>query len=916
MLIPHRLPRHRFFGTFFCVLLVLTAWGCQSSAAKFDKLLSQGLYLQARQVLEDSGAGAVPTAKVADKDLDARMRFADSVQEDCRKKLQQMEERGKCKAALLAAEKSLSLCPWSDYLKAEEQRLTDVSRELSTLRRRWVISREKEGEPEEVDPRLICKSLLGVSNCLGDSPDLASVLAEAQGQLILDWEGELARAKGILGESDIELLGTELRDFAGLGDSVTELTKVLTKLKMLSVAPIGDLTSRLEDSLSLLLEVGYHKSNVEEGADSLAGVYQNVDDGLRSYLLGEVFPRLIGGSVGFEQLTIAEDLLAASGDDPRFAVPVSEAHLVRAEMFSHGGVVCLLGWGHLQRALSLGISSTDARWVALSRSVQAGIEAATLPQLRIALAVSPNVEPKWQALILTALQREIENRCVGLTELVWQDQDNGVHDILIEVEDLEFVQKTTSSLGSVSSRYLSHFQDVPNARKARLKSQLGWAEIAVESAESAYESAIRSYNRAPNSWRLTTANSRYSEYKRELDSYNYKVRKFNSTPSTISEPVYLAYQYQKGSVEFGWRCALEAVAWGRTERLSSHSLDRQRVRLGTKTTDKSSARRRDMPSKIDFSIDNALVHLSVVVDELCDGLGPLFSVEEVRELSQLTDEEEAALKWVLHPWGATSRPKLDSAVPDWMASYLGAYKPEKKALVPPPIELADSPSFKPPANGSTQELSAWYGPIVCEIQSFTGGKQISHGSGVLVSGDGLILTCAHVLNAPTLKAKFHEGKLKGLYELVPVFVNQARDVAVLRAESVVSEVWAPVRLSSGSQRGEEIIAVGNPTVGTVGTGFGSVSRGVISNPSVDHGRGHYLVADISVASGSSGGPLIAVSDGAIVGVVQAVLEGGVRADAIGGASSSGFSCLAAPSEMLLDWVGLVKAKSMPKSGGN
>ncbi len=906
MLNPHRPPRARFLWASFCVLLGLTVWACQSSAVRFDKLLSQGLYLQARQVLEENGAGAIPTAKVAAKDLEARMRFAESVQEDCRKKLLQMEERGECKAALSQVEKSFSLCPWSDYLEAEKQRLTEVSRELSTLRNRWVTNWDNTGDPDEVDPRPICKSLLGVSNCLGDSPDLARVLAEAQKQLIQGWEGELVKAKGILAKSDVDLLGSELRELAGLGDSVTRLTNVLTKLRNLSLAPNGDLKSRLDDSLDLFLEVDFHKSNVGEDADFLAGVYRSLDDGLRTYLVGVVFPRLIGGAVEFEHLALAEDLLAASGGDPRFAVPVSEAHLVRAEMYSHGGVVCLLGWGHLQRAQALGISPTDDRWLDLSRSIRAGIEAATLPQLRIALAVSPNVEPKWQALILTALRREIEDRCVGLTELVWQDPNNGVHDILIEVGDFKFVQKTTSSLRSVRSKYLSHFQDVPNARKSRLKSQLGWAEIAVGSAESAYESAIRSYNINPSGWRLTTANSKYSNYKRELDSYNYKVRQYNSTPSTVSEPVYLPYQYQKGVVEFGWRCELEAVARERKERLSSHSLDKQKVRVGTKTTDKSSARRRDVPSKLDFSIDNALVHLSVVVGELCDGLGPLLVVKQVNEYSQLTKVEEAALKWALHPWGSASRPKMNSAVPDWMASYLAMYQPKKRAQIPPLIKLTDSSGSKPPAHGSAQELSDWYGPIVCEIQSFNGGKQISHGSGVLVSGDGLILTCAHVLNAPTLKARFHEGGLKGTYELTPVFVNQARDVAVLRAEAIVSEVWAPVRLSSGGQRGEEIIAVGNPTVGTVGTGFGSVSRGVVSNPSVDQGRGHYLVGDISVASGSSGGPLIAISDGAIVGIVQAVLEGGVRADAIGGGSSSGFSCLAAPAEMLSKWVGLSK----------
>jgi S1-C subfamily serine protease len=216
-----------------------------------------------------------------------------------------------------------------------------------------------------------------------------------------------------------------------------------------------------------------------------------------------------------------------------------------------------------------------------------------------------------------------------------------------------------------------------------------------------------------------------------------------------------------------------------------------------------------------------------------------------------------------------------------------------KIILPFPARLSRSP-FTP------QEAAKSYGPLVCMIKS-----AIGTGSGALVSGDGLILSCAHVLSGPKAKVVFSEGALKGEYNATVLYVNEKDDVSLIKAHGVRSGSWIPIRFSSGTKKGEKIIAIGNPIIRT-GTGHrpinvGGITQGIVSNVAKKINKTDRIIADISVASGSSGGPLISLNTREIVGVVTDIYKPGIGA----GPDSSGFVCLAAPSQYLSRWLGIV-----------
>lgn len=149
-----------------------------------------------------------------------------------------------------------------------------------------------------------------------------------------------------------------------------------------------------------------------------------------------------------------------------------------------------------------------------------------------------------------------------------------------------------------------------------------------------------------------------------------------------------------------------------------------------------------------------------------------------------------------------------------------------------------------------------------------GGKAgRGQGSGVIINGDGSILTAYHVVAGATrIRVIFADGT-----EATAEIANAEpeRDLAILLADGA-PEVIVPAVLGGGVQVGDEAFAVGNPL------GFvASISAGVISglDRAVPVEGGEVLDGliqfDAAVNPGSSGGPLLN-RRGQVIGIVTAL----------------------------------------------
>lgn len=139
------------------------------------------------------------------------------------------------------------------------------------------------------------------------------------------------------------------------------------------------------------------------------------------------------------------------------------------------------------------------------------------------------------------------------------------------------------------------------------------------------------------------------------------------------------------------------------------------------------------------------------------------------------------------------------------------------------------------------------------------------GSGVVWSADGLILTNAHVARTPAARVELWDGRC---FDARVVARDPRRDLTVLRISADGLEAAMPGD-SASLRPGELVMAIGNPL------GFiGALSTGVVHSIGPLPGMGHerWILADVRLAPGNSGGPL-ANAQGQVVGINTAIVNG-------------------------------------------
>jgi serine protease Do len=147
------------------------------------------------------------------------------------------------------------------------------------------------------------------------------------------------------------------------------------------------------------------------------------------------------------------------------------------------------------------------------------------------------------------------------------------------------------------------------------------------------------------------------------------------------------------------------------------------------------------------------------------------------------------------------------------------------------------------------------------VQVQTRGHGQGVGSGIIWSGDGLIMTNAHVARGTQAKVALWDGST---HDASVVNRDARRDLASLKIQASGLPAATPGN-SSALRVGELVIAVGNPF------GFiGALTTGVVHSLP---GRQLWVTADVRLAPGNSGGPL-ADAQGRVIGI-NTMIAGGL-----------------------------------------
>lgn len=144
---------------------------------------------------------------------------------------------------------------------------------------------------------------------------------------------------------------------------------------------------------------------------------------------------------------------------------------------------------------------------------------------------------------------------------------------------------------------------------------------------------------------------------------------------------------------------------------------------------------------------------------------------------------------------------------------------------------------------------------------------VGAGSGVIISGDGFIVTNNHVIDgANEVEVTLNNNRS---YKATIVGNDEKADIALLKVDAEVELPYIPFGDSDAAQVGEWVLAVGNPFNLTSTVTAGIISAKARDIDERDNNYQSFIQTDAAINPGNSGGALVNIH-GELVGINTAI----------------------------------------------
>ncbi|MGB3279300.1 MAG: trypsin-like peptidase domain-containing protein, partial [Pseudorhodobacter sp.] len=172
----------------------------------------------------------------------------------------------------------------------------------------------------------------------------------------------------------------------------------------------------------------------------------------------------------------------------------------------------------------------------------------------------------------------------------------------------------------------------------------------------------------------------------------------------------------------------------------------------------------------------------------------------------------------------------------------------------------------------------FFGQFFKDFGTPTARVQNALGSGVILAGDGLVMSNFHVVGGATDIRVVLSDRREFAADVI--MSDEESDLALLKLKGAEDLPFLSLRQSDDVEVGELVLAIGNP----FGVGQ-TVSSGIVSGlarASASLGRGYFIQTDAPVNPGNSGGALIDMA-GRLIGINTAIIS------KAGGSNGVGFA---------------------------
>jgi len=203
---------------------------------------------------------------------------------------------------------------------------------------------------------------------------------------------------------------------------------------------------------------------------------------------------------------------------------------------------------------------------------------------------------------------------------------------------------------------------------------------------------------------------------------------------------------------------------------------------------------------------------------------------------------------------------------DQLKARLAAAEAEKEAKEARPPDVT-VPKPGPPESQAISDIVDKCSPAVLVVRTQNG-----FGAGFFITPEGLAITNYHVIARSTMRSvSFVEGKgadrKKKEFPAEVVAIDLKNDLALLKVAAKQPVPVAELDIPDMLRVGDEVIAIGNPGLGSMILDY-SVSNGIVSSLERVVDGTTYFQTTAAINPGNSGGPLFNRA-GKVVGVVTA-----------------------------------------------